>query len=491
VLIEATLRIARAQDARRLAQVREDASDLPALRARYEEHGQGHVFAHADVLDSAGRARLAAQLAAIDPAALADTFEAALRLAHGERERLEPAPIERLPEHGGSEEWREAARARGRELLAEGAVAALVVAGGQGTRLGFAGPKGAFPLGPVTSRSLFAQQAQKLRRAETRFGRRIPWLVMTSPATDAETRALFAESAHFGLAPRDVAFFVQGAMPAVDFEGRLLLEAPDRVATAPDGHGGVFAGLANADLFSWLRDRGVRLLTYYQVDNPLVPILDPLFLGFHDLRGAEMSAKVVAKRTPEERAGTVGTRGGRVRVLEYTEVDPWHRDERGPDGELVFWAGSIAIHVLDVAFAERIAERAGALLPCHVSPKKIPGIDRDGRPLVPDAPNGYKLERFVFDALPEARRAALLEVRRHEEYSPIKNRTGNESPCTARTDLVANYHRWLAAAGVEVAADAWIELDESRIGPPDGAAAVPFEPPRAADWILFGSRGTS
>jgi UDP-N-acetylglucosamine/UDP-N-acetylgalactosamine diphosphorylase len=276
----------------------------------------------------------------------------------------------------------------------------------------------------------------------------------------------------------------------VDFEGRMILEAPDRVAVSPDGHGGVFGALARSDVLAGLAARGVRLLSYYQVDNPLVPILDPLFLGLHELRGAEMSAKVLAKQTPEERAGTVGIVGGRFRVLEYTEVDPWHRDQRDADGELLFWAGSIAMHVLDRAFAERIAAQADSLLPYHASPKSIPYVDADGHRVVPDAANGYKLERFVFDALPEARRAALLEVRRHEEYSPIKNRSGGESPCTARTDLVASYHRWLAAAGVEVAADAWIELDESQIGPPNGAA-VPFDPPRGADWILFGSRGTA
>jgi UDP-N-acetylglucosamine/UDP-N-acetylgalactosamine diphosphorylase len=490
VLIEATLRIARAQDARRLAPIRETAPELPALRARYEEHGQGHVFAHGGRLDAAGRERLAAQLAALDPAAVNRAFEAALRLAKGARERLAPAEIERLPEHGGDAAWRAEARERGEAALAEGAVAALVVAGGQGTRLGFPGPKGAFPLGPVSSRTLFGQQAQKLRRAIARFGRPIPWLVMTSPATDAATRALFAENRAFGLPASDVHLFEQGTFPAVDFEGRLILEAPDRVAVSPDGHGGVFAALARAGLLARLADLGIRLLSYYQVDNPLVPILDPLFLGLHELRGAEMSAKVLAKRTPEERAGTVGVAGGRVRVIEYTEVDPWHRDQRGPGGELLFWAGSIAMHVIDRAFAERIAARADALLPYHASAKSIPFVDAGGRRVVPDAANGYKLERFVFDALPEARRAALLEVRRHEEYSPIKNRSGGESPCTARTDLVASYHRWLAAAGVEVAADAWIELDESWIGPPDGAA-VPFVPPRGADWILFGSRGTA
>ena len=364
-------------------------------------------------------------------------------------------------------------------------MAALVVAGGQGTRLGFDGPKGLFPLGPVSQRSLFAQQAQKLRGAARRYGRPVPWLVMTSAVTDRACREAFEAAGRFGLPAEDVRFFTQGSMPAVDFEGRLLLEAPDRLAVAPDGHGGVITALASSGLLEELEKRGVRLLSYYQVDNPLVTLADPLFLGLHDLRGAEMSCKVLAKRSPEERAGTVGRLGDRTRVIEYTEVDPWHREERDASGELVYWAASIGIHVLSTAFVRRVAAEAERVLPYHASPKAIPCLGPGGRRVVPEAPNGYKLERFVFDALPEARRVALLEVRRHEEYSPIKNRSGSESPCTARRDLVARYHRWLRAAGVtNVPEAAWIELDESRIEAPETLESGP-----GADWILFGNRG--
>jgi UDP-N-acetylglucosamine/UDP-N-acetylgalactosamine diphosphorylase len=349
----------------------------------------------------------------------------------------------------------------------------------------FDGPKGAFPLGPVSQRSLFEQQAQKLRRASQHYGRALPWLVMTSHATDAACRALFARADHFGLPKEDVRFFCQGVMPVVDFEGRMLLEAPDRVAVSPDGHGGMIPALAASGLLDELAERGIRRLAYYQVDNPLVPILDPLFLGLHDLRSAEMSCKVLIKRTPEERAGTVGCRGGRTTVIEYTEVDPWHREERDAQGELRFWAASIAIHVFDVAFLRRVGAEAERVLPFHASPKQIPCLGPAGDRVVPGAPNGYKLERFVFDALPEARRAALLEVRRHEEYSPIKNRTGGESPCTARRDLVASYHRRLHAAGIShVPEDAWIELDESRCEAPEA-----IESGRSPDGILFGNRG--
>jgi UDP-N-acetylglucosamine/UDP-N-acetylgalactosamine diphosphorylase len=316
---------------------------------------------------------------------------------------------------------------------------------------------------------------------------------MTSDATDAATRALFESERCFGLPPADVRFFVQGTLPSVDFEGRILLEAPDRIAASPDGHGGAIPALASSGLLDDLEARGVRLLSYTQVDNPLARLADPLFLGLHDLEGAEMSCKVLAKRAPDERAGTVGRRGGRVHVIEYTEVDPWHRDRQGAEGELAFWAGSIAMHVLNVDFVRRVAADADRVLPCHVSPKAIPALDPGGRPLVAGAPNGYKLERFVFDALPEARRVALLEVRRAEEYSPIKNRTGGESPQTAREDLVACYHRWLEAAGVAgIQPDAWIELDQSAVDGPDDllAAGIQRVGPET-EWIRWGSRETT
>jgi UDP-N-acetylglucosamine/UDP-N-acetylgalactosamine diphosphorylase len=457
------------------------------LRTRYAEHGQGHVFDAWDRLGAGGRARLLAQAHAIDPGRLARVFAAALALRASARGRMAPPEVVRVPERGGDPALHERARARGVELLEGGAVAALVVAGGQGTRLGFDGPKGAFPLGPVSGRTLFEQQAQKLRRAAARYGRSVAWLVMTSDATDEPCRELFERASWFGLPPEDVRFFRQASMPAVDFDGRILLEAPDRVALSPEGHGGVIPALAEAGLLDWLAERGVRVLSYSQVDNPLVRVVDPVFLGLHALRGAEMSCKVLAKRAPDERAGTVGVSRGRVHVIEYTEVDPWHRDARGPDGELLFWAASIAIHALDVTFVRRVAARADDLLPHHASPKRIPCLDRSGRPLVPESPNGYKLERFVFDALPEAARVALLEVRRSEEYSPIKNRCGAESPRTAREDLVACYHRWLRAAGVTgVDDEAWIELDESRVDGPQDLRRAKVEP--GADWISFGSR---
>jgi UDP-N-acetylglucosamine/UDP-N-acetylgalactosamine diphosphorylase len=343
-------------------------------------------------------------------------------------------------------------------------VGVFVVAGGQGTRLGFDRPKGAFPVGPVTSRSLFEIQAQKIRGLVRRLGAVVPWYVMTSPATDAETRALFDEAGCFGLDPADVMIFSQDVVPACDFAGRLILEAPHRIAESPNGHGGALLALQDAGALDDMARRGVDRIFYYQVDNPLVRIADPVFLGFHDLEGAQMSCKVIRKADPDEKVGVVATRDGRPGIVEYTELQDPERSLRDDSGALVYWAGSIAIHVLDTDFVRRVGTDAPRFLPYHASAKKIPTIDSDGRDVAPDEPNGYKLERFVFDALPAAERVCVLEVRPEEDFSPIKNAEGKDSPASARSDLDRQYRGWLAKAGVEVPADvSAIEIDHAQI----------------------------
>jgi UDP-N-acetylglucosamine/UDP-N-acetylgalactosamine diphosphorylase len=291
--------------------------DLGALRSRFAEYGQEHVFRFWAELDTSARERLARQAEAIDLPTLARIRNATQEmLAPGGRE-LEPARIERLPDHGGDPEARRQARERGEELIAGGVVAALVVAGGQGTRLGFDAPKGSFPLGPVSERSLFELQAQKIRGLCRHYGRPLPWYVMTSPATDAATRTFFSSHDWFGLAERDVFFFCQGTVPALDFEGRLILESRDRIAESPDGHGGSLTALEGSGALDDLEERGVTTLSYYQVDNPLVRIADPVYLGFHAAAGAEMSCKVVSKRDPMEKMGVVARSGGQLGIVEY------------------------------------------------------------------------------------------------------------------------------------------------------------------------------
>jgi UDP-N-acetylglucosamine/UDP-N-acetylgalactosamine diphosphorylase len=450
-------------------------AELPSsedLRQHFAGLGQGHVFRFWEELDPQGRERLAQQAASIDLPALLDAF-AALRGAPRQPPKLEPIAVEAALGSGGeARRWAEA-RARGETLLAEGRVAVMVVAGGQATRLGIPGPKGGFPLGPVTGRTLFEQQAQQIRRLRARCGQPIPWYVMTSAATDAATRSCFEKAGHFGLPSGDVVFLRQAMVPSFDFAGKLVLAAPDRIFENPDGHGGALTALLDSGALDDMARRGADTIFYYQVDNPLVDIGAAAFLGFHAQAGAEVSCKVMRKREPSEQVGVVARIDGRVGVVEYTEIDEARRNASDPSGELLYWAGNMAIHVFDCDLVRRVAERAALWLPYHRSKKKISTIDAGGRPLQPEEPNGYKLERFVFDALAATDRVCVVEALRQDEYSPVKNAEGSESPRTARRDLVARYRAWLEGAGIELPPPGVaIEVDESLVGGSEDARAL-------------------
>jgi UDP-N-acetylglucosamine/UDP-N-acetylgalactosamine diphosphorylase len=355
------------------------------------------------------------------------------------------------------------ARQRGEEALRLGEVAVLLVAGGQGSRLGFDHPKGMFPVGPVTGKTLFQIHAEKVLALGRRYGRLPPFLVMTSPATDAETRAFFAEHSFFGLPEGEVAFFCQGTMPALDLAtGQLLLEEPGRLFLSPNGHGGTLTALADSGLLDRLRGQGVRQIYYFQVDNPLVKVADPAFLGHHILTAAEVSAKIVPKESPTDKLGNLVLVDGRCTMIEYSDLPEDLARQTDAQGRLRIWAGSPAIHVFDVAFLERVVG-GGARIPFHTARKKVPYLGPDGELVEPAKENALKFELFIFDVLPLAERWAIVETSRREEFMPLKNASGADSPETVRqaqSDLAAD---WLARAGVKVPRR------------PDGSAAVPLE----------------
>jgi UDP-N-acetylglucosamine/UDP-N-acetylgalactosamine diphosphorylase len=443
------------------------------LRAEFAAHGQSHVFRFWDELDAAARRRLIEQARSFDLPVLTRAYEATRLAAPGAKPCIEPCAVESVPEHGGNAASFREAREAGEARLAAGQVGVMVVAGGQATRLGYDAPKGSFPIGPVSDRTLFQLHAQKICRLRARFGRAIPWYVMTSPATDRATREAFARADCFGIPKADVFFLCQGMVPAFDFEGRLILEAPDRIFESPDGHGGAIPALLYSGALDDMSGRGIDSLFYYQVDNPLVRIGDPTFIGFHVQRGAEASCKVVRKVDPAEKVGLVAQIDGHLGIVEYTEIDDALRNARSPDGGLQLWAGNIAIHVFDREFLRRIANAADTLLPYHASRKVIPTLDAQGKPVRPSAPNGFKLERFVFDTLPLARRAAVVETLREEEFAPVKNAEGSDSPATARQALLTLYRRWLEQAGIALPNRASaIEIDRARVDSPEDARAL-------------------
>jgi UDP-N-acetylglucosamine/UDP-N-acetylgalactosamine diphosphorylase len=423
-----------------------------ALRAAFDQAGQGQVFRFFDRLEPAARLRLLGDAAEVDLGEI-DRLHRSLVAGRGEvavdLAGLTPAPYESLPENGGDAAAWAAAHAAGEAALRAGRVAAFTVAGGQGTRLGYDGPKGTFRVTPVKGKSLFQVFAEKIRAAGRRYGRPLHWFIMTSHQNHEATEAFFAEHRHFGLDPGRVHFFRQGRMPAVDFQGKILLAARDEIALSPDGHGGSLRALQRSGALDLMAAEGVDTVSYFQVDNPLVRCVDPAFIGWHLRRGSEMSSKTVPKAYAEEKLGHFCLRDGKVVVVEYSDLPMDRQRQTDAAGQLRYRAGSIAIHVLDREFIRR----QGGDLPFHRADKKIATVDSTGAPLKPEKPNGVKFEMFVFDALPFARQPLVIETRRADDFSPVKNAEGVDSPRTSRADQIAQFGRWLASAGAALETD--------------------------------------
>jgi len=344
---------------------------------------------------------------------------------------LPPATVS-APDRAGAAElgWR---------ALREGRVAVATVAGGQASRLGFDGPKGAYPLGAVSGASLFQMLAGQVARLRERGARPLPWIVQTGPDNHAATAAYLRERAHYGLGAASVRLVCQGTLPALTVEGQLLLAEPGRLFRNPDGHGGFFRALVRSGAAARLRAEGIDTLFYSQIDNPLVRVADPVFLGRHLAAGAAMSVKVVEKTDPREKVGLVVVAGGKPQCIEYSDLDPALASARADDGGLLLRAGNIAVHVLDLDFAEAMAT---ADLPLHAARKLVRALP-DAGGLDPVEREAVKFETFVFDALPRAGVVVVQLAERAEEFAPVKNRTGADSIDSCRAALDAQGRRWL------------------------------------------------
>ena len=421
--------------------------------AELKRSGQGHIVRHLATLAADAARDLGRQLSQFDYALVRQLAEQARSERGGGRETdVVPAPVTLASRPAADIA---AARQAGEAAARRGEVAVFVVAGGQGSRLRYDGPKGCYEIGPVSGKSLFQIHAEKVIASRRRYGADIPLYIMTSETNDAAVRAFFQKNRFFGLPAGDVFFCVQRMLPALDAEGKLLLDAPGHVFVSPDGHGGSYFALESGGAFDDMTRRGVRHLSYFQVDNPMVPAVDPVFIGEHVRTGSEMSSKVVRKREPLEKLGVFGYVGGELRVVEYSELTREQQEATLPDGSLKYAFGSIAIHVLDVAFARRMAS---ADLPFHMARKRIVHLGEDGRLVDPKEPNGIKFERFVFDGIPFAKNPLVMEVLREDEFAPVKNFEGEDSPETARAAMVAQHRRWLQAARDGVPDDLEVEI---------------------------------
>lgn len=454
-----------------------------SLKQRYEQASQGHLLKFWLQLSENDQRALADQLDALNIERVNRIYNKAVS---AEKEAKDPNlatdEIRPLPE-GASEsvtnlekakEWRQI----GLEVVARGEVGVILMAGGQGTRLGSSAPKGCYDIGLPSHKSLFQYQAERIARlqivAEKEFDKPkgsviIPWYVMTSGPTRRDTENFFKANNYFGLSPPNVIFFEQGTLPCLTNDGKVILESPSRVAVAPDGNGGVYAATRSPlspndkshTVLSDLEKRKILYVHAYCVDNCLVRVADPVFIGYSIQKKADCAAKVVPKATPTESVGVVACRGDKFSVVEYSEITQEQAEKRDPKtGELAFRAGNIANHFYTTAYLNRV-ESFEHELAFHIARKKIAYVDIEtGETIKPAKPNGMKLELFVFDVFPFTKRFAVLEVERKEEFSPLKNApgTGADDPGTSRADLLSQHKRFLERAGATVKDGVGIEI---------------------------------
>jgi UDP-N-acetylglucosamine/UDP-N-acetylgalactosamine diphosphorylase len=428
------------------------------LIEQFRAAGQEQVFAFWDQLSATEQENLLAQANEIDLAEIAHLNQTLLQNASAHA--VDVAGLER---HLMSR-CRKRRRLHGvgssatgwRRCVATGSCGGFHRGGGQGTRLGYDGPKGTFPVTPVKNKTLFQVFAEKVRAAGERYGKPLHWFIMTSHQNHAATESFFQENHYFGLAPERVHLFRQGRMPAVSTSGKILLESQSSIAMSPDGHGGSLRALDRSGALDLMEREGIDVISYFQVDNPLVRSIDPAFIGWHLRAASEMSSKMIPKAYAEEKVGHFCTQNGHSVVVEYSDLPmELQREVDATTGELRFIAGSIAIHILDRDFVRRMAQSGEGddSLPFHRADKKIPTVDEQGNPVKPDKPNGVKFEMFVFDALPFAKNPLVIETRRQDDFSPVKNAEGLDSPQTCRDDQLRQFARWTNANGANVSVD--------------------------------------
>lgn len=338
--------------------------------------------------------------------------------------------------HSENDLRREMWQATGMDLLKQGAAAAFTLAGGQGSRLGFEGPKGAFEFGLPSKRSLFALQAERLLRLSAEAERPIPWCIMTSPLNHKETIAHFEANSFFGLDRNFVRFFPQGTIAALSPEGAPIITEDNRLALVPDGNGGCFRALAKSGCLAWLIEIGIRYVFLCNIDNALVRICDPVFLGALASSGRhEAMAKVVSKRDASEKVGIFVYKDKKPAVIEYTDM-PAELRELKQGENLVFDGANIGIYAFHINALRKMQKTP---LPWHRAKKTVSNIQ-----------GALKFEQFLFDAFPALSSFATFGAYRDDEFAPIKNAEGNDSPQTAREMLGKLHRSWLAQAGVSV-----------------------------------------
>nr|XP_023024177.1 UDP-N-acetylhexosamine pyrophosphorylase-like [Leptinotarsa decemlineata]XP_023024178.1 UDP-N-acetylhexosamine pyrophosphorylase-like [Leptinotarsa decemlineata]XP_023024179.1 UDP-N-acetylhexosamine pyrophosphorylase-like [Leptinotarsa decemlineata] len=436
------------------------------IEERLVNSKQEHLLQHWGKLTSEERECFLQQLSAIDFEYMNEIFWNATNFRHETPKKLDtrmsPIPSARYEVADRvSRAVLAEYRTIGLKEISEDHVAVILLAGGQGTRLGVTYPKGMFPIDIPSGKTLFQLQAERIRRvielAEEETGRqgKICWYIMTSAATHESTANYLEKHEYFGIHKEDVVLFQQASLPCFTFSGKIILEKKDSIALAPDGNGGIYEAMQKHKIVADMQRRGVKYVHVYSVDNILVKVADPEFIGYCVKKEADCGVKVIPKRIPNEPVGVVCEVDGVFQVVEYSEISEVTASQRNRLGELVFNAGNICNHLFTTDFLENMSEVNADELDLHVAQKKIPFIGDNLEIIRPTDPNGIKIEKFIFDAFKFSLNFVVWEVPRCTDFSPLKNcdNTSRDCPATCRRDLLKLHKRYVQRAGGVVVCD--------------------------------------
>ncbi|CAK9815068.1 UDP-N-acetylhexosamine pyrophosphorylase [Anthophora plagiata] len=434
---------------------------MESLKRRITECGQDHLLKFWNQLSDNEREQLSQDISELNVTEMTSYFERTKYTLSNMCQSILNDKVSPIPEDSiasvktTDKDQLKIYRKLGLEEIANGKVAVLLLAGGQGTRLGVSYPKGMYNVGLPSGKSFFQLQAERILRlqdmAKEEHGKagEITWYILTSEATHDTTIDFLQKHKYFNLKEKNVKAFKQGMLPCFTLDGKIILDEKHRLSKAPDGNGGLYRALVKEKILDDMMQRGIRSVHVHAVDNILIRVADPIFLGYCLSSSTDCGVKVTEKSSPYESVGVVCKVDGIYQVIEYSELSKEIIELCSDDGKLIYNAANICNHYFTVDFLRTVANVHEKEMEFHIAKKKIPYIDEDGNRNVPTSPNGIKFEKFVFDVFKFAKQLKVWEGKREEEFSPVKNAdsAGKDCPSTARNDVLKLHKKWLLNAG--------------------------------------------
>ena len=407
--------------------------DIEAVKPKLKKYGQEHLLKFYDNLDENKKEKLLEQIENIDFELINSLYDSTKGNAKKDNAKIEP--IDFIDKYKLNDKYKYYEEI-GKKAIKAGELAVVTMAGGQGTRLGHSGPKGTFDIGLDSHKSLFELLCDSIKEEAKKYDVQIPWFIMTSKENNKDTIEFFKKNKYFGY-EKNIYFFIQGELPMIDTEGKILIGENGLIKLAADGHGGVYESLVKSNMVNKMKELGCKWVFIGGVDNCLAKMVDPVLMGIAIDKNVTAAGKSVVKANPHEKVGAFCKKNGKPSVVEYSEITDEMAEAVDENGELLY----VESHILCNLFSVDAIERMGSNpLPYHIAFKKATYIDKDGNKVVPTSPNAFKFEAFLFDAFGEVDDMAILRVKREEEFAPVKNASGVDSPETARK-LYNDFHK--------------------------------------------------